>query len=188
MCQISHAANLAQAMMGVCKAGTACTSVASQAQTSTDTTLGFDGALDRIYLASSFTAGCTGTIHTIYVDMRKYGTATQTITAYLCPDSTGHSAAVASCTAADATLDASTLTSSLAPQKFNFTAGFAVTATTKYWVQLVASAVHATSYVGVSYYGTVTGEAVEVRDAEGSGWASLDSSGQFEFSVTTATE
>lgn len=166
----------------------ACGVVASQTSISTDTYLGYDTTLDRAYLASSFTASCTGTIYTLYVDMKKYGSAAQTITAYLCPDSSGHSAAVASCTVADVTLDASTLTNLLVAKKFNFTTGFAVTESTKYWVQLVASVVDAGSYVGVSYYGTVDGQAVEVRDAEGSGWTSLDSSGQFVFSVTTATE
>lgn len=151
---------------------------------------GYDAATDRFGVASNFTASASGIVRTLYLQMKRVSTAAQNLTVYLCTDS-GSTTPVsnASCVAADATIDASTLSTSYAEIKISFTDhDFSLTASTMYWIKVVASAVHETAYVSVGYNGSVTTGPRYIYSPDDTYWTVADNTAQFTFRITSCVE
>lgn len=149
--------------------------------TAANAIVGYDTTTDRVYVVSSFTASSTATIHTLYLQMSRISTPTATLTVSLC---TGKNTG---CTAADNTQASGSLGTSYAEIKFQFAAGFSVTATTAYYIQVQASAIDAAKYAQVLYNSAQAG-AVYEYSPDGSNWTQVDSSAQFVFRATSCAE
>ncbi|HBH13827.1 MAG TPA: hypothetical protein DDX29_12075 [Clostridiales bacterium] len=171
-------------LQGICGGGSAaapaCGEVSTQETQDGQADVGVDATNDRWHVAGNF-SGLDGSIKQISVYIKRYSTATQTITLSLCTDNSGNPSST--CTAADATLDASTLTTSFAWKTFNIAAGYNVSSANTYWIKLSASAISATAYVIVGYNAATTG-AVKYS-SDGSSWGNIDSSAQIDYKLNT---
>jgi hypothetical protein len=168
-----------QAVVSAC--GAACGVLDSQGGGAGNAIVGLDTTVDRYYAITSFTATSSDTIKTLYLDLMRSSTPTATLTISLC---TGKNTG---CTNADNTQAAGSLGTGYASIKFTFATGFAVTATTTYYIQVYSSAIDATKYTQINYNASVAGQVYEYSP-DGTNWTSGDASGQFKFTATSCAE
>lgn len=151
-------------------------------QQTTQATLLFLGySADYAYTATNFTAAGNATIKTVSVNLTKTGSPTAAITVALCTDGTGKPG---TCTNADATIDGSTLTGSYVYYDVKFAAGYALTASTVYYVRLYTTAANSSNYYRWGRNDAVTGYLTQ-NSADGASWTTGDSSAQGNFKLST---
>ena len=155
--------------------------------------VGEDAVYDLQYKSSSFTATATGSIQTVYIYIRDYGTPDTNLYMWLCADSSGSPDSSNGVTAMDKCTQSTTTTigppgGTYISAKYKF-AGYAVTASSVYHI-VVAEAtptIDGTNYYSVQANMAVAGEGTD-RSSDGISWGSVDSSSQFNLGVTSCDE
>ena len=132
------------------------------------------------YAEGTFTANGNATIKTVSLFVKDVGSPTG-LTVALCTSSGGNPA---TCTDADAVLTGTSGTASW--QHVNFTAGYAITASTVYHIR-VYYPTDAGNYYIVRYYNTVTGQNMK-QSPDATTWTSIDLSSQIEFRLSTCED
>lgn len=154
--------------------GAACNTVINQTTQNDSMSLGSDPNGYNQWGAQVFTSDGIYTAKTFYVMLavnRTGDMAGQTVTASLCTTSAGH--ATETCTNADETLDATTLTTTPTAYKFNIAAGYSLTAA-DFAVRLYQSKGDYGDYVLFYYYGTGS-KNMDYDDTPPDSWTTKDS-------------
>ena len=188
LCCFAIQAN-ARGIMTMCGAGvpSGCNTLLEQTTGGSNVIVGWDTTVDRYYATGSFVPTSSGSIKTAYVNMKRSGTPadTMTITALLCPDNDGAPAADASCTAMTTVIYPKDLSTEYAAVKYTYATGYAVTASTKYWIKLRANQV-AAQYAIVEYYST--GSQWVGYSADDSTWTSSDTTAHITITIKDCVE
>lgn len=121
-------------------------------------------------VAGSFTANGTYTIYHVTVKLRKIGSPTGSVTAYLCTNNSDEPSST--CTSSTNTIDPSTCSTSGDEKTFNF-AGYAVTNSTRYWVKMVGSWADSTANYIQAYFNT-SGSEITKHQQSDTVWAATD--------------
>ena len=152
--------------------GAVCNTVVNQTTQDDSITIGSDAS--NQWGAQVFPSDGIYTVKTFYIMLavnRTGDMAGQTITASLCTTAEGHP--TETCTNADATLDATTLTTTPTAYKFNIAAGYGLTAA-DYAVRIYQSKADLGDYILFYYYATGA-KNMDYNDDPATGWTTKDS-------------
>jgi len=166
-----------QAVVGVNTVG--CGVTDSQETGGTNNYVGDEVDNSFNYKETSFTASQSVTIKTVYLNVADAGSPTG-LTVALCTDNAG---APGTCTNADATITTTTATAQWL--HVNFTAGYAVTAATKYHIRVYYP--YSSGYYNWLRNPTVTGQGV-YSSPDGTTWTPVDASSQTHFRISTCED
>ena len=186
-CPVFAGQQATQAVTARKNEGGGCSTLYSQETGGSNALFGYDTAIDRIYISSSYQAISSDPVKTIYVSLKRNGAALQTVTLYMCPDNgSGHADIDANCTVADATLSAVDFGTDYSYQKYNITAGFAQVSTTTYWIKLKALNVSSSQYPILEYYST--GSNTLEHSPDDSSWTTYDTSSEIRLILKACVE
>lgn len=145
---------------------------------------------NELYMASSFQATATGSVKTVYINIKDGGTPSSlpaNLLMYLCAGNGTNPNGIGTCTQSTTT-NITDPGGTYVQKKYKFT-GFDVTSGNEYWLILTSSygSNNATNTFIVQSNGTVTGDHI-YDSPDGTTWSSWDTSAQINMTITSCDE